>query len=689
MEGFSRFIVKYRKAIIIAALLLLIPSVIGYLKTRVNYDILVYLPDDVETIEGQNILKNEFDMGAYAFVLLENMNTKEIATFEKELKQLDNVAMALSITDLTGDTYPLEMLPDDIYEKVVKNNSTIMFVTFKEGISDDETLETVRQIRNIADERIFISGMSAVVVDTKDLSDEEVLTYVLVAAGLCMIILQLALDSYFVPILMLINIGLAVVYNMGTNCFLGETSYITKAISSVLQLGVTMDFSIFLYHSYCQEREKENDIKKAMEIAIQKTIVSVLGSSLTTFAGFLALCSMRLTLGTDIGIVMAKGVAFGLLTAIVVLPPMILECNKIIEKTKHKVVMPKFRHIKEYAIKYRFVILILFIIILPFAYYGYSNTKVYYNLDSSLPDYLPSITANNKLEKDFEMVATEVVLIDSSLDDSKVNEMLDKIENLDGIEWAAGLSRISETSIPKDAIPTDILEKIQNDKYQLLIINSTYGIATDELNDQIVKINDIIKSYDEDAILAGVGPLMKDLVVISDHDFKSVNTISIAVIFIIMVFVLKSISLPIILIATIEFAIFINMGIPYYTNTVIPFIASIVIGTIQLGATIDYAILITTKYISKRKEGNDKGEAIDYALGTSISSIFVSGLCFFGATFGVGIVSKLEMIASLCAIMARGAIVSMLVVVIVLPSFLMLFDKIICKTTKGLSKVNN
>lgn len=689
MEGFSRFIVKYRKAIIIVALLLLIPSVIGYLKTRVNYDILVYLPDDVETIEGQNILKNEFDMGAYAFVLLENMNTKEIATFEKELKQLDNVTMALSITDLTGDTYPLEMLPDDIYEKVVKNNSTIMFVTFKEGISDDETLETVRQIRNIADERIFISGMSAVVVDTKDLSDEEVLTYVLVASGLCMIILQLALDSYFVPILMLINIGLAVVYNMGTNCFLGETSYITKAISSVLQLGVTMDFSIFLYHSYCREREKENDIKKAMELAIQKTIVSVLGSSLTTFAGFLALCSMRLTLGTDIGIVMAKGVAFGLLTAIVVLPPMILECNKIIEKTKHKVVMPKFRHIKEYAIKYRFVILILFIIILPFAYYGYSNTKVYYNLDSSLPDYLPSITANNKLEKDFEMVATEVVLVDSSLDDSKVNEMLDKIEELDGVEWAAGLSRISETSIPKDAIPTDVLEKIQNDKYQLLIINSTYGIATDELNDQIDKINDIIKSYDEDAILAGVGPLMKDLVVISDHDFKSVNTISIAVIFIIMVFVLKSISLPIILIATIEFAIFINMGIPYYTNTVIPFVASIVIGTIQLGATIDYAILITTKYISKRKEGSDKGEAIDYALGTSISSIFVSGLCFFGATFGVGIISKLEMIASLCAIMARGAIVSMLVVVIVLPSFLMLFDKIICKTTKGLSKVSN
>lgn len=681
MNKFGEFICKYRKLILIIACMLLIPAFIGMNATRINYDILVYLPDDIETIQGENILSNEFSMGSFATIIIDNMSTKEIVKLENEFKKLDNIAMVISTADALGEGIPIEMLPDEIQEKVYKDGYTIMLATFHEGISDDETLETVIKMRKIADSRVGIGGMSAVVVDTKDLSDQEILIYVVIAVVLCLIILQLALDSYFAPFLMLINIGIAILYNMGTNIFLGEISYITKAISSVLQLGVTMDFAIFLYHSYMQEKENEKDNVKAMSVAISKTMVSVIGSSLTTIAGFLALCSMNLTLGKDIGIVMAKGVLFGVICVVTILPAMILECNRLIEKTKHKEIMPKFRHLKEFSIKYYVLILIAFIIILPIAYYAQSHTDVYYKLDSSLPRDLPSITANRDLKEKFNMVSTEMILVDKNLDDSKVNEMLDEIEGLDGVEWALGLSRVTKYGIPKSMIPNDILEKLESENYQLIILNSNYEIATDELNEQVNVINNIIKKYDEKAILVGEGPLMKDLAEISDHDFNSVNTVSIAVIFILMLIVLKSISLPVILIFTIEFAIFINMGIPYFTKTEIPFIASIVIGTIQLGATIDYAILITTKYIENRKSGLEKKTAIEQALGTSISSIFTSGLCFFGATFGVGAYSKLEMIGSLCTLMARGAIISMFTVVLVLPSFLMIFDKIILRTT--------
>ncbi len=689
MEKFGEIICKYRKIILIIALILLIPSIIGIKLTRINYDILVYLPDNIETIKGENILSEEFNMGAFSIIILDNMPTKEILKLEDEIKKIDNVEMVGSIADILGTSIPIEMLPDDIKDVAYKENSTIMMVTFKEAISSDETLKTIETLREITDERCKISGMSAIVLDTRDLSNSEVVIYVVISVIFCFAILQIALDSYIAPLLLLLNIGIAILYNMGSNILLGETSYITKAISAVLQLGVTMDFAIFLYHSYMQEKDCNQDIEKAMSTAISKTLVSVVGSSLTTIAGFLALCSMDLILGKDIGLVMAKGVFLGVVCVVTVLPSMILELNILIEKTKHKEVMPKFTKLKEFTIKHYRLTIIIFLIILPIAFYGYKNTDIYYNLDKSLPKTLQSITANTELKEKFNMVSTEIVLLDKNISNERINEMLDKIEALDGIEWTLSLSKIADLGIPKEMLPDDLLSKVENDKYQLVILNSSYEMATNELNDQVDEVNAILKEYDENAILAGEGPLMKDLVEISDHDFNSVNTVSIGIIFILMILVLKSISLPIILICVIEFAIFINMGIPYYTNTILPFIASIVIGTIQLGATIDYAILITTKYVTARKEGKNKEESIDVALETSISSIAVSGLCFFGATFGVGVYSKIEMIGSLCTLMSRGAIVSMFTVVLVLPAFLLLFDKIICKTTSKMTKLKN
>lgn len=690
MEKFGQFICKHKVAILIISLLLLIPSIIGYKATRVNYDILVYLPDNIETIKGENILADDFDMGAFSVVILENMQSKDIIELEKQFREVGNVEKVVGLTDIIGTDVPLEMLPDEVKDKLYKDNTTPVLVTFKDGISEDTTMETVEKLREISNENCKISGMTATVVDTRNLSDSEVIIYVMIAVALCLIILQLALDSYLAPVLMLLNIGMAVLYNMGTNAFLGQTSYITKAISAVLQLGVTMDFAIFLYNSYKAEKEKASNNDEAMATAIAKTLVSVLGSSLTTIAGFLALCSMNLTLGKDIGLVMAKGVLIGVITAVTTLPAMLLVFDKWVEKTKHKEILPRFEKVKNFNLKHYKAILVAFIVILPFAVYGYTHTENYYNLSKSLPDTLNSIQANNELKDKFDMVSTELLLVDKNMPDYKLNEMLDKIESLDGIEWTLSYSKISkEVNIPKEMLPEDITSIFESDKYQMVIINSKYEIATNELNSQIEEVNKIIKEYDDTAILAGEGPLMKDLVEISDHDFNSVNTVSIAIILVIMVFVLKSVSLPIILIAAIEFAIFINMGIPAYTGTVIPFIASIVIGTIQLGATIDYAILITTKYKTARIEGKDKHQAIDEALGTSIQSIIVSALCFFGATFGVGMYSKIEMIGSLCSLMARGAIISMVTVLTVLPAFLIVFDKIICKTTANMRRLSN
>lgn len=687
MLKFGEKICKHKKLIFIIALLLLIPSVIGMMATRVNYDILAYLPDEVETVQGENILQKEFNMGSYSIIVTENMSTKDIQKLENKFKKLENVEKVVSVADLLGANVPVEMLPDEVRDIAYKDGDTMILVTFKDGISSDTTLNTIEEMRKVTDKQCKISGMSALVLDTKYIANSEIVTYVIIAIILCMIVLQFALDSYLAPIFLLASIGIAILYNMGSNILLGEISYITKAISAVLQLGVTMDFAIFLYHSYKAEKENYSNNDEAMAHAISKTLVSVIGSSLTTIAGFLALCSMNLTLGKDIGIVMAKGVLLGVISVVTVLPAMLLIFDKWIEKTKHKEILPKFKKLRDFNIKHYKAIIVAFLIIVPFAVYGYSNIEVYYNLNKTLPDTLQSIEATNTLQDKFNMVSTEIALIDKDIPNYKVNEMLNKIDDLDGVEFALGYSKITESGIPEEIIPEDIKSVFQTGEYQLVVISSDYELATDELNEQVDKINSIIKEYDEDALLAGEGPLMKDLVEISDHDFNSVNSVSIAVIFVIMIFVLKSISLPVILMIVIEFAIFLNMGISTYTNTTLPFIASIVIGTIQLGATIDYAILITTKYINLRKEGKDKKEAVREALGTSISSIIVSGLCFFGATFGVGICSKIGMIASLCTLMARGAIISMITVIMILPAFLMLFDKLICKTTVGMRKV--
>lgn len=689
MQKFGEFICKHRKVVLIIALLLLIPSIIGMKATRINYDILVYLPEDIETIKGENILSKDFNMGAFSVVILENMKTKDIIDLQEKIKSIENVDKAVSVADIVGSGIPIEMIPENLRSTIYKDNATIMLVTFKDAISSDTTLKTIEELREITDENCKISGMSATVLDTRDLSDSEIVIYVVIAVLLCLIILEIALDSYLVPVLLLLNIGIAVIYNMGTNIFLGQISYITKAISAVLQLGVTMDFAIFLYHSYMQEKEVQSDIYKAMASAISKTLVSVVGSSLTTIAGFLALCSMNLTLGKDIGLVMAKGVLLGVVCVVTVLPAMILELNSLIEKTKHKVILPKFNAVKNWVVKHYKVVILIFVIILPIALYGYNNTKIYYNLDKSLPAELKSVEANTELKEKFNMVSMEILLVDKDIDDYKLNDMMQKIDEVEGIEWVIGYPKIAEMGIPKEILPKDVLSIFQSDEYQLVLINSKYEMATDELNSQIEKVNKIVKQYDNTAILAGEGPLMKDLVEISNHDFNSVNTVSIAIIFILMIFVLKSISLPVILILVIEFAIFINMGIPYYTNTILPFVASIVIGTIQLGATIDYAILITTKYIQNRKDGKDKKTSINETLETSISSIVVSGLCFFGATFGVGAYSKIEMIGSLCTLMSRGAIISMVSVIFALPAFLLVFDKLICKTTAKMKNIKN
>ncbi len=692
MHKIGKAICKYRRIILAIALLLIIPALIGMKATKINYDILVYLPSDVETIQGENILSNDFNMGAFSVIILEDMQTKDILKLEDKIKEVPNVQKVVSIADVIGTSIPTEMLPDELKDKIYKDNSTIMLVTFKDQISADSTMEAVETLRDITDERCKISGMTSTVLDTRNLSNSEIAIYVVIAVILCLIVLEIALDSYIAPILLLLNIGIAILYNMGTNIFLGEISYITKAISAVLQLGVTMDFAIFLYHSYMQEKENFESNEDAMASAIHKTLLSVVGSSLTTIAGFLALCSMNLTLGRDIGIVMAKGVFCGVVCVLTVLPAMILNLNGLIEKTKHKEILPKFEGVKNFVVKHYKAIILVFIVLLPIAFYGYSHTENYYNLDKSLPKTLDSVIANTELKEKFNMVSMELLLVDKDLPDSTVNKMLDEIEELEGIEWALGFSKVSSLGIPREILPEEAIDVFQNDEYQMIIINSNYEMATNELNAQVTEVNKIIKKYDENAILAGEGPLMKDLVEISDHDFNSVNSVSIVIIFIIMIVVLKSISLPVILIIVIEFAIFINMGIPYYTNTILPFIASIVIGTIQLGATIDYAILITNKYITSRKDGIDKKAAVSEALGTSIGSILISGLCFFGATFGVGAYSKIEMIGSLCTLMSRGAIVSVFCVVLILPSLLMAFDKLICKTTMGMKKkglINN
>lgn len=686
MKRLGEKIYNHKLAIVIISIILLIPSIISYMATKVNYDILVYLPEDIETLKGEKILTDDFHMGAFSITVVENMSNKDLINLEEKFRSIDGVTNVLSINDLTGTSIPIEILPKEIRDKVAKDDTKLVLITFENSTSDERTLNAVQEMRDITDDSVKIGGMSAMVLDTKELFNSQMFLYIVVAVICCLIVLMISLDSYLVPILLLLNIGFAIVFNMGTNFIFGDVCYITKAIAAVLQLGVTTDFSIFLYHKYEESKEKEKNLGKAMNTAIKETLVSVFGSSLTTIAGFLALCTMQLTLGADIGIVMAKGVVLGVICVIILFPALLLLFDKQIEKTKHKKLLPKFTSLKNFVLKHYLTIFVIFLILLVPAYIFQSKTEVYYKLDTSIPEDYGYTIATKELKEKYNMVSQAMILVDKNKDDYVINDMVNELKNIDGVNQVISPTLLSKIGIPEIAIPSKLKKIYESDKYKMIIIDSKYDIATDELNNQIEKINKVVDKYDKNAIVAGEGPLMKDLVTTTDIDLKNVNFTSIIVIFFIMLVTLKSVSLPVLLVTAIEFAIFINMGIPYLTGTKLPFIASIVIGTIQLGATIDYAILLTTKYIEERKEGKDKKEAINISLDSSMTSIIVSGMCFFGATFGVGVVSTIDMIGSLCTLMARGALISIAVVICILPSILIIFDKLITKTTLGFKK---
>ena len=685
-EAIGRFVVKHKLFIVVASLLLCIPSIFGYLNTKINYDILVYLPKDIETMKGQDILAEDFDMGSFAMCIVENMDSKDVLDLEDKYKEIDGVVKVISANDLIGTTIPQEMLPSEVTKQYKKGNSELMLVTFKDSTIAIDAIEEMRTLTS--EEVVKIGGMSASTLDTSIVAESEIITYVLVAVALVLLVLMISLDSYVVPFLLLGNIGLAILYNMGTNVFIGEISYITKAIAAVLQLGVTTDFSIFLYHKYEQAKEKVKTNNEAMTLAIGDTLVSIAGSSLTTIAGFLALCTMQLTLGFDIGVVMAKGVFIGVLSTITIFPAFLLVFDKSVFKTKHNPLIPSFNTIKGFVVKHYKIILLVALVIAYPAYYGNAHVKSYYNLTKDLPQDLKSCIANSKLSDDFDLVASQVILVNKDLKDNDLNKMVDEIEKIDSINLVLSPSQLANLGIPDEMIPSDVKDIFESDRYKMIFVNSTNEIATDELNKVIDQIEKVIKKYDKNAIMAGEGPCMKDLVNIADEDFKNVSIASIGIIFIIMLFVLKSISLPILIVSGIELAILINMAISYYTGDVLPFVASIVIGTIQLGATIDYAILLTTKYLEKRSSGLEKIPAMDHAISISASSIFVSGMSFFAATFGVGMISKLNMIGSLCNLMSRGALISMMIVICVIPAILLVFDKVIICTTVGLKKLN-
>lgn len=684
MVKVSKKIVKFRVPILILSIILLIPAVWGYVNTRINYDVLTYLPEDIETMQGQEIMTNDFGIGAFSMLMVDGMEDKEIVKLKEKVEKVDGVENVLWYDSLADISVPQSVLPSKLYDEYNTEDGTMMAVFFKDGTSSDETMKAITEIRKITGEQCFLSGMSAIVEDTKELAEKETPLYVLIAVALSALVLAITMESIFVPVLFLLSIGIAIVYNLGTNVFFGEISYITKALAAVLQLGVTMDYSIFLMHSYQEQQVRYNgDKERAMAHAISQTFSSVIGSSVTTVAGFIALCFMSFTLGKDIGIVMAKGVIFGVLVCVTVLPSMILCCDKLIEKTKHKPLLPDIGRISDKVTKRYVIYVVAFVILLFPAIYGNNHTGVYYNLDESLPKDLPSVIANTKLKEDYNMNTTHMILVDSSVAGSDVKKMSQEIEKVDGVKWVLGLDNLVGSGVPADMLPESVTGMLKNDKYQLLMVNSTYKVATDKVNKQIEQIDKIMDKYDKGAMLVGEGPLTKDLINITDTDFKRVSAVSIGIVFVIILLLFKSVTIPVILVGVIEFAIFVNMGIPFYTGTKLPFVASIVIGTIQLGATVDYAILMTTRYQRERSRGAGKFDAITTAHKFSAQSIIVSALSFFAATIGVGLYSNIDMISSLCILMARGALISMVVVVLILPSLFMVFDKIIVKTSKG------
>ena len=691
-EKFGKVIVKLRIPILILSFLLLIPSAIGYFNTRVNYDILYYLPNEIETMQGQDILMDDFNKGAYAMVVVQNMDTKATDRLIKKVENVDHVAQVISYTGIVGEDVPSEIVPSK-FRKYFENDSTdttLFAIFFDNTTSSDDTMNAIIQIREQTEGQAFISGMSAVVTDTKNLSEKETPLYVLIAVVLVCIVLAIFMDSFLVPVFFMISIGMAIVYNLGSNILLGEVSYITRALAAVLQLGVTLDYSIFLWHSYKEMKEiYPDDHKEAMAVAISNTLTSVVGSSITTVAGFIALCFMSFTLGLDLGIVMAKGVVFGVIGCVTILPSLILTFDRALEKTMHREIMPNFDKLATFIVNHSWIFVIVFVVLLGPAIYGQNHTSVYYDLSDTLPDDLACSQANKKLEENFDMNSIYMILADSSMSTDTANEMLDKLGDVDGVQFALGLDTALKSGIPQEFLPAKTVSELKGEDYQIMMIATDYKIASDEINNQISKVNDIVKSYDSKAMVVGEAPCTKDLITITDKDFKTVSAVSIVAIFVIILFVLKSISLPIILVSAIEFAIFVNMGIPYFTHTQIPFIASVVIGTIQLGATVDYAILMTTRYKKERSQGYAKKEAIQIALSTSIPSIIVSALGFFAATFGVGCIASVDMIGSLCTLMARGAIISMFVVIFILPSLFVLCDKLIINTSIGFKPKKN
>lgn len=681
MNNFGKAIVKLRIPILILAFVLLIPSVIGYVNTKVNYDMLTYLPDDIDTMKGQEILKDEFGTGAFSMFIVEGMEPKDVAALKGEIEEVDHVKNVLWYDSVLSLSVPMDMLPDEIYDVFNSGDATMMFILYDETTSEDGTIAACEQIRKIANKQCFLSGMTPVLIDTRDLSEREAPIYVIMAVILSCIVLSIAMDSFLVPFVMLASIGMAIVYNMGSNIMLGEISYVTKALAAVLQLGVTMDYSIFLWHSYEDHLEKGEERHSAMATAINETLSSVVGSSVTTIAGFIALCFMTFTLGLDLGIVMAKGVLLGVISCVTILPSMVMVLHKPLMKTKHRSILPEFRKLGSFVTNHYKIFLIIFVIVLFPALYGYNNVPVYYNLDRTLPRDLDSIVANTKLEEDFQTGATDMLLVDAKVPSKEIRSMAREMEKVDGVKYVLGLNTIKGGSIPDDFIQDELTDNLINDNWQILIIGSEYQTATDEVNNQCDELQKIAKSYDDSSMLIGEAPCTKDLITTTDTDFQRVSAVSIGVIFVIILLVFRSLSLPFILVAVIEFGIFINMGIPYYTNTQLPFIASIVIGTIQLGSTVDYAILMTTRYRRERLAGQPKKEAITIATNTSAKSIVVSALSFFAATFGVGLYSNIDMISSLCTLMARGALISMMCVLFIHPSMLMLFDKVISRTT--------
>lgn len=688
---FGKAVVKFRVPILILTLVLMIPSVFGYIKTRVNYDMLEYLPEDMETVIGQNELMENFSKGAFSFIIVENMPEKDVAALKVKIADVDHVDTVVWYDSIFDISVPMEILPDKIYSAFNSGNATLLAVFFDSTTSADVTMDAVKEIRSICGEQCFVSGLSALVTDLKELCEHEEPIYVAIAVILACLAMVLLLDSWLVPFVFLATIIMMVMLNLGTNVLLGEISYVTKALSAVLQLAVTMDYSIFLWHSYNEQCMKYKDKKQAMAVAIKETMLSVIGSSGTTIAGFLALCFMSFTMGRDMGIVMAKGVLFGVIGSVTVLPSLILILDKPLQKTKHRSLIPNMNKVSKGIIKAFPVFLVIFAVLIPPAFYGYkkTNDEVYYDMGECLPKDIKFVIANSKLRENFDIASTHMLLVNASVPSKDVRSMIDEMEKVDGVKYVLGLESVLGPGVPEEILPESITSILKNDKWRLMLINSEYKVASDKVNQQIEELNTILKKYDENGMLIGEAPCVKDMIEITDTDFKVVNTISILAIFAIILLVTRSISLPFILIAVIELAIFINLGLPHYYGQSLPFIAPICISTIQLGATVDYAILMTTRYKSERMNGNDKKTSVLTSLSTSIPSIIVSGIGLFAATIGVAVYSDIDIIGSMCRLMARGAIVSMLMVIFILPALLLLFDKIVCKTTLGMTKINN